>query len=293
METNKKEHAAELAAIAARAIESPEAFEEAVAALKTGVDEKRTAYVSTAQSFLDSYLKDVQKAVAALGEIEAAIPTAESELEQLRESMGALVLAGEPEKLEAAEAETAEKVAALDKLRERREILSKYRPTGATPFLTVAETKEREWRSAKARADKIAAAMVEALDAKIAELVAMKATAKRGIWSDVQIPAELRLGELKQQGRGRYTAAEEKARQEKKAKEDAARAEALRLQRERWPELFGEGKNETAEKKPARKKIFTPDRGEVEYILDEETGEYREAFDGSKITESRRERSNE
>lgn len=286
METNKKEHAAELTASAARVIESPEAFEKAMTALKTGVDEKRAAYVTTVQDFLYSYQKDVQKAVAALSEIEDAIPTAESELEQLRESVGALVMAGEPEKLEAAEAEIAEKVATLDKLKERREILSKYRPTGATPFLTVAETRERDWRSAKAKADKITAAMVEALDMKITELVAMKATAKRGIWSDVQIPAELRLGELKQKGRGCYTAAEELNRQEKKAKEDADRAEALRIQRERWPELFSDSKTETVERKPIRKKIFTPDRGEVEYTLDKETGEYREAFDGSKITKS-------
>lgn len=52
METNKKEHAAELTASAARAIESPEAFEKAMTALKTGVDEKRAAYVTTVQDFL-------------------------------------------------------------------------------------------------------------------------------------------------------------------------------------------------------------------------------------------------
>lgn len=285
-DARKERRAAEQAEIAQRALQSEKSFAEIMEALRADIDAKRTEYVEVAQDFERSYNDDVDKAIEALEDIDDKIASLEGNLAKLRESMGSLMMKGEAEQLEAVEAESKEKAAELEQLKERREILRKYRPTGSAPFVTVAAAKDSAWRSSKTAADQIAAGIVKAADERIAELEKIRSAAKRGIWGKVEIRADLSVSALKRKNRGELTAEEALEGRKKQSADQEAREEALRLQRERYPELFGEKPAQEA-KKPIFKTIYTTDRGEVRYRLNERTGEYEEIPEGVNIRQGK------
>lgn len=285
-DARKERRDAEQAEIAQRALQSEKSFAEIKEALRADLDAKRAEYVEVAQDFEKSYSDDVDKAIGALEDIDDKIASLEGNLAKLRESMGALMMKGEAEQLEAVEAESKEKAAELEQLKERREILKKYRPTGSAPFVTVAAAKDSTWRSSKTAADQIAAGIVKAADERIAELEKIRNAAKHGIWGEVEIRADLSVSALKRKNRGELTAEEALECRRKQNADQEAREEALRLQRERYPELFGEKPAQEA-KKPIFKTIYTADRGEVRYQLNERTGEYEEIPEGVNIRQGK------
>lgn len=285
-DARKERRAAEQAEIAQRALQSEKSFAEIKEALRADLDAKRAEYVEVARDFEKSYTDDVDKAIGALEDIDDKIASLEGNLAKLRESMGPLMMKGEAEQLEAVEAESKEKAAELEQLKERREILRKYRPTGSSPFVTVAAAKDSAWRSSKTAADQIAAGIVKAADERIAELEKIRSAAKRGIWGEVEIRADLSVSALKRKNRGELTAGEALECRRKQNADQEAREEALRLQRERYPELFGEKPAQEA-KKPIFKTIYTADRGEVRYRLNERTGEYEEIPEGVNIRQGK------
>lgn len=285
-DARKERRAAEQAEIAQRALQSEKSFAEITEALRADLDAKRAEYVEAAQHFEESYSDDVDKAIGALEAIDDKITSLEGNLAKLRENMGALMMKGEAEQLEAAEAESKEKAAELEQLKERREILRKYRPTGSAPFVAVAAAKDSAWRSSKTAADQIAAGIVKAADERIAELEKIRSAARRGIWGEVEIRADLSVSALKRKNRGELTAEEALEGRKKQSAEREAREEALRLQRERYPELFGEKPAQEA-KKPIFKTVCTPSRGEVRYRLNERTGEYEEIPEGVNIQQGK------
>lgn len=266
--------------------EHPEKAGEVMEQLRDAVDGKRADYNKAANEYAQSVQSEQQKAAAKLYEIRQKIRTCSDELENAEKLRPVAVMSGDAKALVDHEQQIARLSAELEQLKANETAVQAYVVTGDADLFAAVEQADKALADATDAARFARFEIADILENKIEDLRESMKKAADGIPQNVVIPAELNFGRMESQRNSGRTVSQMEAERVESEAEAKAREEALKRQRELWPELYGETKQEP-QKKPIYKSVMTPDRGEVRYKLNEETGEYEEVFDGARIEKPR------